>query len=368
MPSTACFDERDNVFSRRDLKPGTPEYEDFYRRHPEWKDADDLIRSRPGLGTFAHPADSNMFYAASWLMRRVGAPDYVDGEPAEKKIEMSPEQATRKVKALARQLGADLVGVSRMNPAYAFSHRGRVFYPEEPWGSSIEVSHEYAISLGFREDVHLVRTAPHIGEMVDSGLHYLRSAIVAVALAQYIRSLGYPARAHHFRNYQVLSVPLAVEAGLGELARCGFLLTRQFGNCLRLSTVTTDFPLLCDSPIDIGVDDFCTRCKLCAEACPCEAIPMNEKSEIRGASKWQINDVKCYDYWMRVGTDCGICIASCPWSQPDVWYHRSAALLASKSELARILLLRLHPIMYGKYRPGENPEWLEPRNRGDEHR
>ncbi len=359
--SSLQFDERDNVFAREDLKPGTPEYEEMYRRHPQWKACDDHIRSLPGLGAYVSAADMAMFNAPSWLMERIGAPDIVDGQPAPERVEITPERATMKVKSLARRLGSDLVGISLMNPAYAYSHRGRMIYPEEPWGEKITVGHRYAVSLGFREDLDLVRTGPYHGEMMETGLVYLRSAVTSVALAGYIRMLGYSARAHHFRNYQLLPVPLAVEAGLGELGRCGFLLTREFGNCLRLSTVTTDLPLICDRPVDIGVDDFCNRCKLCAEVCPSQAISKGGKVNVRGVMKWQIDPVKCLSYWNRVGTDCGVCIGSCPWTEPDNTFHRTAAKVASKSKWSRIFLLWIYPIIYGKYRPKTLPDWLNPR-------
>ena len=354
------FDERDNVFGRCDVQPGTPEYEDLYRRHPEWREADDDLRSRPELGQNISPADMAMFDAPAWLLRNLGEPDCVDGVPSFPPLDLSSERATLKIKKFAGKLGADLVGVSRMKEGFAYSHRGRITYPEEAWGSPIEVNHHYAISLGFWEDIDLIRTAPQTGELVETAWGYYRSAATAVILAQYIRSLGYPARAHHFRNYQVLPVPLAIEAGLGQLGRCGFLVTKQFGNCLRLSTVTTNLPLICDGPVDIGVDDFCRRCRLCADACPSGAIPRGDKVEVRGARKWRIDEVKCYNYWTKAGTDCGLCIASCPWSEPDAWIHRTAADWASRSKWARIILLWLYPIIYGKYQPRKLPDWFEP--------
>lgn len=355
------FDERDNVFSRRDLKPGKSEYKEYYRLHPDWQEADDHFRSLPGLGAGIPDADMSMFSAHSWLMTNIGSPGIVDGKSAVKRVKISPEKATLKLKTFARRLGADLVGISLMNQAFAYSHRGRVFYPEEPYGSRIKVPHRFAISLGFMENPELIMTSPYHGEMMETGRVYNLSAVAAVVLAQYIRMLGYPARAHHFRNYQVLPVPLAVAAGLGELGRCGFLLTKQYGNCLRLSTVTADLPLECDKPVDIGVDDFCSMCRLCAEACPSDSIPLGDKTEVRGAYKWQMDAVSCITYWQKMGTDCGICIASCPWTQPDSWYHRIASDWASKSHLARMLLLWLYPVLYGKYRPRPLPEWLDPK-------
>lgn len=354
------FDERNNVFARNELKPDSPEYEDFYSRFPELKETDDRIRNLPGEGAFMSDADAQMVTSVFDTLLKLGAPGFVDGEPALEKAEISPEHASEKIKNFARLLGADLVGISLMKSGYAFSHRGRQKYTdEEPWGMPIEVSHRYAISLGFKEDYKMIATGPQSSEMIESSVVYLKSAVVSVALAAYIRKLGYPARANHFRNYQVLTVPLAVEAGLGELGRCGFLVTKKYGNCVRLSTVTTDLPLVTDNPVDISMQDFCEHCMLCAEACPSNAIPVGDKVTIRGVRKWQIDDVKCYEFWNRIGTDCGVCIGSCPWTEPDNILHRTSAALASKSKLARRLLLWIYPLIYGKYQPSPKPEWLD---------
>ena len=251
------------------------------------------------------------------------------------------------------------MGISELKEEYIFSHRGRLVYPEEPYGSRIELTQRFATSLGFREDLDLVRCGPKAPEYLASMLTYMKSAETAVVLAGYIRSLGYPARAHHYRNYQVLPVPIAIDGGLGELARCGFLLTKGHGNCLRLSTVTTDLPLECDKPVDIGVQDFCARCKLCAESCPSQAIPPGDKVLTRGVLKWTIDPVKCFDFWHKAGTDCGMCIGSCPWSEPVNLLHKTSAELASRSKIARILLLWAYPLIYGKYSPHPPPDWFE---------
>ena len=354
------FDERDTIFAREDLRAGTPEYEEMYRRHPDLRGIDDYIRSLPGFGSGIPPCDMAMLESNRLLLRHLGRPDIVDGVPAEKKVEMSSERATEKIKKFARWLGADLVGISEVKRDYVYSHRGRIQYPEEPWGEPIQLDHKYAISMGFHEDIEMVRTGPHHGEVLESMIVYQRTAVASVILADYIRLLGFPARSHHFRNYQIQSVPFAVEAGLGELGRCGFLLTKRFGNSLRLSTVTTDIPLMTDSPVDIGVRDFCERCKLCAEACPSNAIPSGDMIEVRGVMKWKLATLKCIEYWNKVGTDCGICIGCCPWSQQDVWYHRLASEAASRSQTARVVLLWLYPVLYGKYKADPNPDWLDP--------
>jgi epoxyqueuosine reductase len=59
---------------------------------------------------------------------------------------------------------------------------------------------------------------------------------------------------------------MAVDAGLGELGRNGQLLTRNCGPRVRLSKVFTNLPLIPDKPIDIGVQNFCEECALCAKS------------------------------------------------------------------------------------------------------
>ena len=40
----------------------------------------------------------------------------------------------------------------------------------------------------------------------------------------------------------------------------------------------------------------------------------------------------CFKVWQETGTDCGICIASCPWTKPRTAFHRMATALATEEE------------------------------------
>lgn len=218
---------------------------------------------------------------------------------------------------MARFLGADLVGVGPLNPSFVYSHVGRSCYGQR-WGDLITLSHPHAVSLGFGMDYEsLRRHTPGFPVILESALAYSRAALAAIQLAAYIRSIGYSARAHHLRDYQVLCVPVAIDAGLGELGRAGILITREFGTCVRLSTVTTDLPLAHDPPVDLGIQRFCARCLLCAMACPSGAIPRGEKMEVRGVRRWKLAAGRCYHYWRTCGSDCALCVVACPWSRPD---------------------------------------------------
>ncbi len=44
------FDERDILFARMNYSPGSLEYQDYYRRHPELKEVESALRGMPPLG------------------------------------------------------------------------------------------------------------------------------------------------------------------------------------------------------------------------------------------------------------------------------------------------------------------------------
>ncbi|MHB0870744.1 MAG: 4Fe-4S dicluster domain-containing protein [Chloroflexota bacterium] len=319
------FDERDCLFARMDLEPGSERYEAYYRSHQEFQAADDFLRSMPPLGSTAAPTDApllgSLFGSALIAGRpmdteRSGGRTVGTGGSAAP-VHLDPEEAALKVKAFARYLGADLVGIGPLNPAFVYSHVGRTFYGKR-WGEEIHLDHPHAISLGIAMDYDLLgRHAPGFPVILESGLAYARAAFVAVQLALYIRGLGYSAQAHHLRDYQLLSVPVAIDAGLGELGRSGVLITREFGSSLRLATVTTDLPMALDRPVDLGIQEFCGSCKLCAMACPSGAIPQGDKMAVRGVRRWKLAAGRCYHYWRQVGSDCALCLVACSWSRPD---------------------------------------------------
>ena len=62
-------------------------------------------------------------------------------------------------------------------------------------------------------------------------------------MADYIRQLGYPARAHTATSSDVLHLPLTLLSGMGELSRIGELVLNPFlGPRFKTHIVTTDLP------------------------------------------------------------------------------------------------------------------------------
>jgi epoxyqueuosine reductase QueG len=154
-------------------------------------------------------------------------------------------------------------------------------------------------------------------------------------------------------------VPVAVDAGIGELARCGYVVSRSLGANFRLVTVTTDMPLAYDSPVDLGMADFCTKCRKCAENCPSGAIPKGEMTVVRGIRKWKIDPEACLLYWGKTGYTCSICQAVCPWTKPSNLFHRTVAGAAVHLPWLRRALVLGDDIVYGaRFRPVSMPGWL----------
>jgi len=374
------FDERDTAFARERLVPGSPEERAYHAAHPELVEIDRRIAtfiqavSQPEEG--ASQVDGALYTATFDPIAGLALPDVVDGEVVPTRVEVEPAEMAARIKTLAHRLGADDVRIGPLNPAWVYSHRGTPpffadYRPNPPhfsglpedyrgltWGDPIEVPHRYSIAMAFAQDRDLMRTGGTPFSDFEVGRVYAFSALVTTQLAAYIRALGWPARAHHLRNYGVLVVPVAVDAGLGELGRCGYLLHPRLGTNLRLTCVTTDLPLTLDPPVDLGIQDFCTKCLKCATTCPSGAIPTGDKVVVRGVRKWQIDPVKCLLYWGHLGSACSICQTVCPWSKPLTLPHRIVAQIAFHVPPARRFLIWADDLVYGAgFRPAPPPAW-----------
>lgn len=344
-------DERDAFFHRfYRLRPGTPEFEEYYREHPEKLDFDNDVRATPPLG---HPGSETYHRLSSPF--EVAVFDVL--EPITREIEWepepvqdaaaqaSPEEFTQRVKGFARYLGADLVGTTKLNPAHVYSHIGR---SPGKWGAPITLDHPYAVAVGVEMKHDMVRHAPDSATTTETAFKYFEAAKIAMLVARYINLLGYEARAHVDANYRVMCVPIAADAGLGELGRLGLLITPQFGPRVRLAVVTTTLPLAVDEPVRIGVQHFCSFCRKCAINCPAAAIDPSAKAVYNGVEKWLSDQDPCYRFWRVQGTDCSLCVSVCPYSHPNTFVHRLVRWAVRRNALARRLALWGDDLFYGK--------------------
>lgn len=369
------YDEREIVFARnRSLRPGSEQYEIFYREHPEFKEFDDLRRAKGGpMGPSGAIDSPNEDPNVAMMLASLNVPHYLSdpekvtplphislsGKLAKKRIELTPEDATIRVKGYARRLGAALVGITEINNNWIYSRRGEIFHENwEDWGKEIKLDNKYAVVFAEEMSHEMIGPAPHTPTAVESMHNYSKGAYIASQLAAFIANLGYQTTANHLRHYDVLMVPLAVDAGLGELGRMGYLLTKDFGPRVRLAAVTTDLPLVPDKPIDIGVEDFCKFCKKCAICCPSNSIPAGHREVTNGSLRWKLNEQTCFDYWGKIGTDCNVCMRVCPWSHGRTFPHRLIVTMITRNALARRVFSIMDDIFYGrKPKPKEGPKW-----------
>ena len=367
------FDERETVFARnRSLRPGSDEYNRFYAAHPDLKKIDDERRDlggsvgRPGsIDKPYHLPNISASGASAALSMHLSYPHILKpkGNPAlkGKTVKMSAREAAERVKGYTLSLGAKLVGITKVDPLWIYSHRGEIFHENwEDWGQPIEPTHPFAVVFAVEMDFRMIAAAPHTPTSIDSMGRYAEGAFISAQLAAYIANLGYEATANHLRYYDTMLVPLAVDAGLGEMGRLGYLMTKKLGPRVRLGAVTTNLPLAIDKPVDIGVEDFCRICKKCAVCCPSNSIPLDEPTEENGTLRWKLDAETCFEYWGKVGTGCNICMRVCPWSHASTFPHQLIREAVSRNRLSRRLFFFMDDIFYGKVPKAKPaPKWAK---------
>ncbi len=317
-------------------------------RDPTKKDRDGYRQEDYALKQAGRTVD---VYVRKYLFSR-------DSEVDENKVDASDKATTtRRIKRAARWFGADRVGVCEINPAWIYSHWGdnnairsgiaKAGDPIElpPWA-------KYAVVMAIAMDYQRLRRSPAVEGGTD--LAYSQMAFTAASLATYIRKLGY--HAISCGNDMALSIPLAIDAGLGELGRNGLLITEHFGPRVRICKVFTELPLETDSPVDIGVQHFCERCKICADSCPSRAIVSGDRTDKAwddsnsvNVLKWPVKAMNCLTYWLKNRADCAVCLRTCPFNKPDGMLHTAVRKTIERtSALDRFFIRMDRAFKYGE--------------------
>ncbi len=208
---------------------------------------------------------------------------------------------TEQIKKYAKQLGAGIVGITQVSDDLL------LYEDDTPH------PYTYAISMGVPMDREKMEQVPKVTAGVEVVRVYRESSKVANQLAKYIRAMGWPAEAFALGR-DILQIPTAIQAGLGELGKHGSLISKEFGSNFRLVLVLTDLPMHIDAPIDIGVQGVCRTCRAYTINCPPDAIS-DTKQLVRGVEKWYVDYDKCAYYFAKT-VGCSICVEVCPWSEP----------------------------------------------------
>jgi len=262
--------------------------------------------------------------------------------PPEGRVEVTDRrQESRLSKKAALFFGAEMVRIARVDPRWVY--RG------------VEISHPFAIISVVSHVRSMNGTAPSHYSGAAVWDTYSRLKFISTQLTDFIRLLGYDAMYREtlgMNDPEMLMVPMAIDAGVGEFARNGHVLSPEFGINMRLKAVTTDLPLEPDKPISFGAHEFCLACERCAAHCPGKAIPFGPPTrEVAdplynnsGYCKWYVNAERCLTFWTtnrkKWATCGGRCIIACPWNKPDnPWHNLVRRIAVHASPTAKKMIL-----------------------------
>ncbi len=202
------------------------------------------------------------------------------------------------IKEKARELGFLEVGIAPYDTHYEYQVK-RDFnkFP-------------HAICLAYEQDFEPTQSIPSVDAEIVHSSTYRTQAAAALELANFIRTKGSHAQVIHSSDATGPVIAMFVEAGLGSLGACGYLLTPHAGNRQRLLMITTDANVSYDKPVDYGIHALCQVCQVCVNRCPGRAL-MRDKIWWRGIEKNKLYFKRCRPVMARY-LGCGICMKTCP--------------------------------------------------------
>ena len=263
------------------------------------------------------------------------------------------QKVTRDIKKVARYFGADLVGITELDKQWLYSH---TYDSHTSESKPLELPEEYKhiIVMAFAKYYDMLRYPLTYIADAPAGMGYSKMAITSTYLAQFIKLIGY--QAIPCSNDTAPSIPLAMRAGLGELGRNGLLITPEFGPRVRLAKVLTDLPLVADTPIEFGVTEFCSKCEICADSCPSQALMHGEQtdkpnsvSNTTGVLKWPIHAERCLKFWASAKRPCHLCVSTCPFNKQMDWFHQTVLWFVDHVRWADPFYVKMDNLLgYGK--------------------
>ena len=239
---------------------------------------------------------------------------------SEERVERTPEAWTAELDRFVDSGDCEMTGVARLQQDWVYDH------------ATTDLPN--VIVLGVHHEYEELRHVPELRGGKDVTRQYVRAAEVSKKVAAWIREQGYRADAVTGpMTGQILLIPPAIECGFGELGKHGSIINPEFGSGFRLGGVLTDAPFATTPKREFGIDDFCSRCRVCENACPPFAIKP-EKQTVRGVKKWYVDFDSCIPFFAE-SSGCAICLAACPWTRPGVGQSLAAKLDRRTTRLER---------------------------------
>ncbi len=339
------FHSQKNAFAV--MMPDNPFGEDFKKEYKRRTGVNHFSKPLPLEELVPEDRIAQAMAAASWRLCMKYYPDPLKVTPTEGRFEVTNRVwMSRLIKKAAMFFGAEMVFITKIDLRWVYEDK--------------TIPHKYAIIAVVPHDRPLNQTAPSHLSGLAVGNTYSRLKFITTQLTDFICGLGYEAMYRETLGWEpeMLMVPLAIDAGVGEFARTGRVMSPEFGINMRLKAVTTDLPLEVDKPISFNTHEFCMACENCATYCPANAIPFGEPTEAPdsmfnnpGYRKWYLKADRCLFFWManrKKWITCGgRCIAVCPWNKPDNAFHNLVRLLAIHSpHMIKKMLVLADKILY----------------------
>ena len=172
------IDERDIMFSRRLLVPGTEKFNEYYKQNPQHLPEDDKFREKPGLlNEAATYYDPLLFRAADASFDTVAAFHTIVAGPVNpQKLDISRGQATSFIKSWAKKLGAVDTGIALMKDYHWYSVIGR----GDDYGKEAQLPHKFGIAFTVEMDKRYIDSAPEAPAILETAQQYLESGEIAI--------------------------------------------------------------------------------------------------------------------------------------------------------------------------------------------
>ncbi len=278
--------------------PQNPADVDWYsREYPEETQQVEYTADREWANTVLTPEAKEFKELHEKVMEPIYKRIRVSGD-IEPTAQPTGEDVTEKIKAKAQELGYREVGIVKYDHRYTYKSVKHF------------VKYEHAICLMMEQDYEQTQSAPSMDAEHGHFGTYEMQGIAGQRLADYVRSLGYHAQIHGPSNHNAVTIPMFVEAGLGQLGANGQLLSPHFGSRGRLQLITTDAKVTYDKPVDYGIHRFCQVCQVCVNRCPGRAL-QREKVWWRGVEKNKLTYKRCAPVMFRY-EGCAVCMRVCP--------------------------------------------------------
>ena len=272
------------------------------RRQPQhvyWNDPDKIAHGDMQRWFYKNDPDNQALRDAREdraAITKLELPPVANSRPAGGK-----KEHTDRLMQQVNQFDFEMTGITPMRSQYLYQNA--------------QIAHQWVIMIGVVHDFSQISAAPLDIAGAEVVRQYGRAMRGALEIAAWIRGQGFDAEPHTGPMAdKLLMIPPAIACGFGELGKHGSMINAEYGSSFRLSAVTTSMPLQPTKAQPLWVDDFCTNCRICEDACPPEAI-LPEKQLVRGEQKWYVDFDKCIPFFNE-NFGCAMCIAQCPWSKP----------------------------------------------------